>query len=89
MTDVLDFHRKPEPKEYKKFHFMSCAKEDDWLVWRCHECSRKVKTNLKSAGLMIERQGNFYAHHSCQGYQLSQEDCEETEFLPTGQDIDF
>jgi len=89
MTDVLDFHRKPQPKEYKESHFMSCTREDDWLVWRCHECSRKAKTNMTTSEMVFERQGNFFAHHTFQCYRPSQKEWEDADLPPMDLDIDF
>jgi hypothetical protein len=89
MTNVLDFYRKPKPKKYKESHLMSCAREYDWLVWRCHECSRKVKTNLKTEELVFERQGDFFAHHTYQCYQASKEEWEESGLQPVDLNADF
>jgi hypothetical protein len=88
-TTVLDFHRKPRPKEYMESHFMSCSREEDWLVWRCHECSRKVKTNLISDEVVFERQGNFFAHHTYQCYRPSQKEWEDAGLPPMDLDVDL
>jgi hypothetical protein len=89
MTNVINFQRKP--KEYKESHFMSCVREDDWIVWRCHECSRKVKSNIGTDEFVIDKQGNFYAHHMFQCYQPSKAEWEKAGVPPMeiGFDLDF
>ena len=89
MTKVLSLHGKKEAKNYKEYHMMSCTKEDNWLVWRCHECSRKVQTNLKTHEFKIERKGNFFAHHTFQSYQPSTEEWENAGVSPMKIDFDF
>jgi len=87
MTNVLDFHQ--NQKEFKDFHSMSCVREDNWLVWRCHQCSRKVKTSLKTSEFMIERKGNFFSHHTYQCYHPSKEEFEKSDLPPMDFDIEF
>lgn len=89
MTKVLRLHGKKEPKEYNEYHIMSCAREDNWLVWRCHECSRKVKTDLKTHEFKVERKGKFFAHHTFQRYQPSTEEWENAGVSPMKIDFDF
>ena len=64
MAKILKFHRKPKAAEYEEFHNMWVAQENDWVIWRCNTCSRKVMLSKKSNKLVIERKGNFYAHHT-------------------------
>ena len=89
MTKVLNFQRKPTDET--ESHFMSCVREDDWIVWRCHECSRKVKSSIEADEMVIEKQGNFYAHHIFQIYQPSKEEWEKAGVSPmeVGFDLDF
>lgn len=64
MAQILDFQRKSEDKAYKEFHNMWVSQEDDWTIWRCNSCSRKVKMSKDSNEFVVERKGNFYAHHT-------------------------
>lgn len=80
MSNVLKFERKP-PK-YTEFHHMSVAKEGDWLVWRCHECSRKVKLHMQTGDMEFERKGKFDAHHTFQCYQPTEQEFKEAGMEP-------
>ena len=64
MTKILDFHRKPKAKEFKEFHNMWVSHENEWIIWRCDTCSKKVKLSKDTNEMVIERKGNFYAHHT-------------------------
>lgn len=75
--------------EARQNHVMSCVREKDWLVWRCHQCSKKVKVNLITDKVIFERQGMFTAHHKYQCYKPSKEEWNETGFFPVDQNIDF
>jgi hypothetical protein len=87
MTKILKFQRKP--KEQTDPHQMNCVKEDDWIVWRCHECSRKVKSAIRADEMIIERQGNFYARHIYQVYQPSEDEWENAGIPPMKLNFDF
>ena len=89
MTNVINFHQKQ--RENNESHFMSCVREDDWIVWRCHECSRKVKSSIDGDEFVIDKQGNFSAHHMFQCYQPSKEEWEKAGVPPmeVGFDLDF
>jgi hypothetical protein len=87
MKNIIKFQKSPQ--NYKEFHFMSCTLEDDWIVWRCHECSRKVKSHVQTSEFIVERQGNFFAHHDLQLYQPSPEEWEAAGLEPAGVEIDL
>lgn len=64
MAQILDFQRKSEDKAYREFHCMWVSQEDEWMIWRCNSCPRKVKISKDSKEFVVERKGNFYAHHT-------------------------
>lgn len=88
MTNILNLHGKKNPLDYREYHSMSCSREDNWLVWRCHECSRKVKTNLKTHEFKVDRKGKFFAHHTFQSYQPSTREWESAG-VSSPMEIDF
>ena len=87
MDNVInyEFRRKPmKSKMYNEFHSMRPAREDNWLLWRCHQCSRKVKISLTTSEFTIERKGNFFSHYTYQFYHPSKEEFEKSDLPPNG-----
>lgn len=64
MAKILYFQKKPKTIEFKEFHNMWVSQDDKWIIWRCYTCSRKVKVSKDTNEFIVERKGNFYAHHS-------------------------
>jgi len=59
MAEVISL-RKPD------VHQMTVSREDDWLIWHCDQCRRKVVSNQITGEWYPERQGDLLAHHEYQ-----------------------